>query len=439
MLIDFTISNFRSIKEAQTLSFHAAHSPENLTDNIHYPAEQKIGVLACAGIYGANASGKSNFLLALDALQGIIIDVNNLKDGEAIKAYQPYRLSSECKQKPTIFELEFALLGARYIYRVEFNAASILYESLDFFPKNRAKAQKANLFKRAVGQGWKDISFGNLFKGGTKRFPFFNNVSYLSKAGNSADAPEEIRQVYNYFRNNLIYEGIPKSLQYFAWKNDVHLVKKVGLLLSAIDTGVAGLVIQKEEKLDKFLQEFPSFANMVDLPEPVMAKLAEQVDYTPYFQHQSEDGNIELFLEESESTGTTMLLDVLPRLMQVIESGSILIWDEIESSLHPHVAELIVRLFHDPHVNRKHAQLLFTTHNLNLMTPQSFRKDQLWLTEKTSGATTISSLDDFDASLKSSSPFSKWYDEGRLGGIPNINYRVVSELITSQVMDNAQT
>ena len=111
---------------------------------------------------------------------------------------------------------------------------------------------------------------------------------------------------------------------------------------------------------------------------------------------------------------------------------------QIESSLHPHLAELIIKLFNDPSVNVNHAQLLFTTHNMALMNQHTMRKDQLWLTEKHQGVTSISSLEDFNEdSLKSNSPFAKWYDEGRLGGIPAVNYGVVRDLMTPKREGNA--
>lgn len=424
MLIDFTVSNFRSIKTPQTLSFHAAHSLSHLVEHIHYPTGEKVGVLASAGIYGANASGKSNFLIALDALQDMVIDVGNLKDGESIEAYQPYRLCRESQQQPTMFELEFVMEGERYVYKLAYDAARIHEESLDFYPKGQVKVQKANLYTRKPEQDWKEITFGTRFKGGTKRFSFFNNVTYLSKAGNSADAPEKIRQVYDYLRRKLIFlepNGIPRNS---GWKKNEIIVNRVAEILAAIDTGVVGLVIKQENIFEEFLEHFPK------IPESIKKKIEEDVNSVPYLEHLSETGNRELFSGKDESTGTRALLNILPILLEVIANGAVMIWDEIESSLHPHIAELVVKLFHDPQVNTHHAQLLFTTHNLSLMTPELFRKDQLWLTEKKHGNTLISSLDEFDAGLKAHSPFAKWYDEGRLGGIPMIDYYAVKALFT---------
>jgi hypothetical protein len=431
MIVDFTVSNFRSIKEAQTLSFYAQRKTEHLADNIHYPAEAKIGVLTSAGIYGANASGKSNFLLALKALSELVSESGDLKDGESIDAYEPYRLSQQTKDTPTQFELEFVLNGERYLYKVSFDKTRIHYEYLGFYPQGKTRSVMAKLFERNDADSWKDIAFGSLFTGGTKRYPLFANNLYLSKAGNSADSPQRIRDVYQYLRSALVFKDVRRLRADPKWKNNGGIVKTISALLSVVDVGINAMVIRKQDNSD-FLNNLPT-----DLPEPIKAKILEDVNNLPFFEHVNESGDSEYFEESIESTGTQYLVHTLPLLIGVLKQGKILIWDEIESSLHPHVAELIIKLFNDPSVNVNHAQLVFTTHNMALMSQHTMRKDQLWLTEKHQGVTSISSLEDFsEDSLKSNSPFAKWYDEGRLGGIPALDYGIVRDLMTPKAEDN---
>lgn len=431
MIVDFTVSNFRSIKAAQTLSFYAERKTEHLADNIHYPAEAKIGVLTSAGIYGANASGKSNFLLALKALSELVSESGDLKDGESIDAYEPYRLSQQTKDAPTSLELEFVLNGERYLYKVSFDKTRIHYEYLGFYPQGKTRSVMAKLFERNDADSWKDIAFGSLFTGGTKRYPLFANNLYLSKAGNSADSPQRIRDVYQYLRNALVFKDVRRLRADPKWKNNGDIVKTISALLSVVDVGINAMVIRKQDNSD-VLDNFPT-----DLPEPIKAKILEDVNNLPFFEHVNESGDSEYFEESIESTGTQYLVHTLPLLIGVLKQGKILIWDEIESSLHPHIAELIIKLFNDPSVNVKHAQLLFTTHNMALMNQHTMRKDQLWLTEKHQGVTSISSLEDFsEDSLKFNSPFAKWYDEGRLGGIPALDYGIVRDLMTPKAEDN---
>jgi AAA15 family ATPase/GTPase len=167
--------------------------------------------------------------------------------------------------------------------------------------------------------------------------------------------------------------------------------------------------------------------------------ILDDVSHAAYFEHTTEDGSQGVFAENDESAGTKALLSILPLIFNVLQAGKVLVWDELETSLHPHVAELIVDLFNDPEINTKHAQLLFTTHNVALMNPDKLRKVQFWLTEKIAGAMHLISMDEFESSqLKNNSPFAKWYYDGRLGGLPAINYSKVKELFSTLTRESEE-
>ena len=109
-----------------------------------------------------------------------------------------------------------------------------------------------------------------------------------------------------------------------------------------------------------------------------------------------------------------------------------MIMDELDNSMHPFMAELIIKLFNDTRVNKKNAQLIFSTHNINLMSSEYFRRDQIWFTEKNNGVTTLYSLNDFDKNkVKPQSPFNQWYAEGRFGAVPAINYEGLVSLLSN--------
>lgn len=205
MIIDFTIQNFRSIKDETTLSLYVENPKQHLASHVAYPAGDKIGVLRSAGIYGANASGKSNVLLAFHALKFIACMSGDSKEDQKIPCYEPYRLSELTKNAPVRFELEFFNKeNVRYSYKISFDENAILEESLDFYPTRTP----ANIFKRTAVDTWQTISFGGLYKGGTKRIPFFKNNSYLSKAGENASTPKMIRSAYKYLRSSLNHLGL---------------------------------------------------------------------------------------------------------------------------------------------------------------------------------------------------------------------------------------
>lgn len=421
MIIDFTVSNFRSIKEKQTLSLFADGGAKHLLSNVAYPAGEKFGILRTAGIYGANASGKTNWLLALRALRYLIMQSGDYKDGDFIECYESYLLSESTNSAPISFEIEFTIKDLRYIYEISFNKNEIITESLSYFPGQ----QTANIFKMKEGNSWEDISFGSKYTGGKKRFALFKNNSYLSKAGNSADSPEIIRSVYNYFKNNMICLDHNHDLKLVSWRNDPATVSKIANILSFVDTGISNIELKVEEEIDI---NFPD-----DMPEYLKNQVLREIKYKTLFLHNGEKKDSVKFSENMESAGTMKLYNILPLLISVFNKGGVLILDELDNSFHPHLAELIIKLFNDCSVNKNNAQLIFSTHNINLMRPELFRRDQIWFTEKIDGATTLSSLAEFDKKVvKTSSPFGKWYDEGRLGAIPKIDFGQIVAILSRE-------
>lgn len=420
MIIDFTISNFRSIKNEQVFSLFAESKSEHLSGNVAYPNQGKIGVLKTAGIYGANASGKSNLLKAFEALKYIACISGDLKDGDKIPCYEPYLLCDENENAPVAFEIEFfAKDGLRYIYKVSFLSHKIISESLDFYPSR----QKANLFTREENDSWEEITFGGLYKGGRKKIAFFDNNTYLSKAGNSADAPELIRNIYNYFRNDMLFVGLNQQVSMPEWTENTQNIQKISSILSKVDTGINNV---KYEDRDMSGFRFPT-----DLPKEVLNRLVKSLKKKPVFFHEGEEGKTSKFTEEMESDGTLRIFNMFPMIIEAIDDGSVLILDELEHSLHTHLAELIIKIFNDERLNTKGAQLIFSTHNVSLMSPENLRRDQVWIAEKESGVTTLVSLEDFDKNLvKIDSPFGRWYDDGRFGGIPKINYKAISDILS---------
>lgn len=420
MIIDFTITNFRSLKSGQTLSLHVDNPGQHLAQHVVYPSGDKIGVLCSAGIYGANASGKSNVLKAFEALSFIACKSGDLKDGKEIPCFEPYRLSRLTKEFPVKFEIEFFNTDKiRYVYSVSFTNDEIVEEILDYYPTR----QKANLFTRVKHDTWETIKFGGRYKGGTKRIPFFKNNSYLSKAGENAGASEIIRSVYKYFRQNLSVLSPNHKVFHKDLFANSEMISGTAKFLSYVDTGISDIEARvKEGKISE--------SQLEKIPDQIRDLMIAMDKEEFLFSHNSEDGAVELFEEEMESDGTQKLFNMIPLLMKVFSAGRVLIMDEIDHSLHPHIAEMIIKLFNDPTINTNHAQLIFSTHNTSLMSSDKLRRDQIWFTQKSAGATSLYSLDQYDKSrVKTNSPFSVWYDDGRFGAVPIIDYLSVANLL----------
>ena len=156
--------------------------------------------------------------------------------------YKPYRLSEASKKAPIIFELEFVIPEkGRFSYRVSFTQKQVFEEKLVCY----RSAKEAMLFARTKADTWNTIQFGNLFKGGKKQFPFFANQSYLSVAGSSADAPEVIRDVYTYFRKEIVHLDVDEERGYLLTEENKFLLDKASQLITFADTGICGIKLSK--------------------------------------------------------------------------------------------------------------------------------------------------------------------------------------------------
>lgn len=420
MIVDFALKNYRSFKEEQLFSMNVERGKNHLYDNFADLNEGKLTVLKLAGVYGANAAGKSTLFKAIEALQAIVVETGDLKEGEKIPAYEPYRLSPENLGQPTEFEIEFIEpKGARYRYQVSFTGDEIITESLYAY----STRQKALIFERSADDSWETIKFGGSYKGGSRRIPFFRNNSYLSKAGNSAASSDVMRDIYRYFRGIVTAHPTNRFLHgnYFQKKDRLALV---GGVLSYVDTGISSVTSEEQSA-----SQFDWFS---DLPEGMRNALLEERRYKYSFWHRSENGDLIEFDEELESSGTQRLFNLLPVLLRCFAQGRVLLMDEIDGHFHPHIVDFILSLFRNRAVNKNNAQLLFTTHDMSLMDPAKFRRDQIWFVEKEEGATRLYSLDEYDKSVvKSNSPFANWYDEGRFGALPKIDYNRIIERFTA--------
>ena len=387
MIISLTIGNYRSIRDEQTLNLSA----ENLSDvhrgNFAFAdAKEKIAVLRAAGLWGANASGKSNVLLALKELVEIVSSSHGYELDQPIQAYHPFLLDESHASSPVSFELEFVGRDAlRYIYCISFDAKSIARESLVFYPG----AKPAKLFERTH----EEISFGAKLSG-LRQIPYRENQSYLSVAAQHQQSSEQLKDVFRFIRDDIHIVAPGYGLVNNELLNAVSYRQALGSLLSCADTGIT----------------------KVDFNE---ARL-------PVFYHEN---STQGFALDDESAGTRRLYEIAPMLVYGLTRHGVWIVDELDCQLHPRVAELIVMLFNDRRANTANAQLVFTTHNTSLMNSDLFRRDQVWLTQKRyDGATELVCLDEY-GEVRGDTNFEKWYRQGRFEAIPEVRYNDLLDLL----------
>jgi uncharacterized protein len=421
MIIDFSISNFRSFKDDHMLSMHVEGSRTRHPSNYTLVEDDRIAVLRSAAVLGANASGKSNILTALRALRWIILSSAELKDGEPIPPYEPFRLSPDSEKRPVRFEIEFVIpSGSRYRYEVAFSAVKIMEERLFSF----AKRSRALVFERGKDDTWESVTFGGTYKGGKRKFSFFENASYLSRAANDAASPDFIREIYRYF----------KSMTYVSSGNwgspkiklaDAAMMRAVSELICLADTGVAEVTLVENETFRE-MQLPDSFPD--DLKEEIIA----QNRMTTKFWIKSQSGELVSFDSDDMSDGTIKLLELLPVFLDSFKSGSVVVLDEINAHLHTDLVNLILQLFHDDEINAKGAQIIFSTHDTNILNSAQMRRDQIWFASKEKGASSLKSLDEYDKNyVRQDSPFEAFYLDGRLGALPRVSFGTVKQALLS--------
>lgn len=423
MIIDFTVSNYRSIKEPITISMLATNFKEHPNFTFDSMGDGKLKLLRSTVIYGPNASGKSNIIMAIDALQDLIITSTDLKLDDKIDAYDPFVLDADWSNKPTSFDIEFiGPKSIRYRYYIEFDSNEILKESLVFFPKG----QEANLFFRNKGDA---IKFGDYYQGPAKivESQLLKNNLFLSKAANSNN--KFLADIYLYFRNKLkisrhiSHGGVPiasLTTRICIDKNSGIDSESIQQFLRVADTGIESFEIIEDDSF------YEKLGLPKDFPNELKEKIMQDTRYQPIMKHSIYHGEkrsgTKAFGLENESDGTIKLYDLAGKILHVLKNGEVFIADELNSSLHPHLSSFLVGLFNNPETNPNNAQLIFATHDTSLLNSDLFRRDQIWFTEKDIyGRTSLISVSEFDTKkVRSNIPFDKWYLSGRFGAVPAI-------------------
>lgn len=419
MILEFSVSNFRSIKDRQTFSMLPERKIREHSEAILQVNKYKS--LSCSIIYGRNASGKSNIIRAFYAFQDLVYHSSKFEVGTKIPQYEPYKLDSASGEVPVEFKLDFiAKDSVRYIYEVSFTGTTIIKESLAHYPKN----QVAKLFERNVGQ---EISYGEYYVGKKKEIEelLYKNQLFLSKAG--TEKIDKLIHPYLFFNRYLFISNIHDSkydemlLTFYtnriANKKNPYFADNVSKLLRVADTGIDSILV-KEENLDA--STLPS-----EMGEQEKKKIVDRYKFKirtlrNVFENGKQVGKIDFKLSE-ESTGTLKLLGVGGLIIEALSDGQTLIIDELDKSLHPKLTRALIKIFMNPKTNPNKAQLIFATHDVSLLDLELFRRDQVWFVEKEyEGMTSFYSVSDI-AGIRKNIPLEKWYMSGRLGGTPVIN------------------
>ena len=423
MIVNFSVQNFGSIKDKQTLSFEADRST-HLED--HYIINDGgVRLLKLALIYGANASGKTTILKALDFLRDIVLEPAKKKTDSL--EFNPFLFDSETPKQNSIISIDFIQNEVRYFYQVEFKKNAILKEELNFFSPNRA-----NVFKRTtdVDKQFSEITFGSkikkdrTFEKTLESNTLWNNTVLGGFLKTNIES-KELKEVTDWFKDylkRLIYTQT--DLEGFVTESiDKTEIKKelIVNILRKADFNISDILIQEEEKdiPDGFLEFIEKQLRTPDEKINELKNKGKITSVSLEFEHTVNNNKYSLPFE-LESQGTRRYYGFAGLLSLIVKNSVAFPIDELEASLHP---ELYIHFLLSFLVNSKKAQIIATTHNREILTNKDiFRNDAIWFTSKSEAcATELYSLADFDSSVvRDTSNIFNAYKTGKLGGIPNL-------------------
>jgi hypothetical protein len=402
-----------------------ADSGKAKADNVfdaHLSDGTTLRLLHVSMLYGANASGKSNFILALQTLKQLVVSSSMTPVGSPIDGYAPFLLDPSTAEAPSWLELHFVGPGGiRHCYGVKYSRNAILEERLDFFPHG----QPANLFDRQHEPGnMHTVNLGKSLKGKRIGKKVFHNQLYLSKFG-IEEPHEHLTEVFRYFQEMQVW-NVTDRLSIHWLRNEITealighageaFAQRLSRLMKIADTGIDSIFVQKAKDEDF---HFPSF-----IPDEAKRQMIDANSLQAFARHtlyeQGKPAGTKAFNLDEESVGTKVLFALGGAILKVLDKGGIIFFDELDNSLHPKLSKFLVRLFQHPSSNPKHAQLVFATHEVTFLDKDVFRRDQIWFAEKSSaGATELFSISDIEG-VREDVPFDKWYMNGKFGGQPKI-------------------
>lgn len=420
MLVEFSVENFKSFRDRTTFSMIASNiksEDKQLDEDNTIPFSTDLRLLTSAAIFGKNASGKSNLGAAFRFMRNFVLySASGTQSGDAIHV-TPFSLNTKTRDMASSFEVVFIIGETQYRYGFEAGGSHIVAEWLYYVPSRREYA----LFERDeqgihVNAGYKE---GKGLEERTRE-----NALFLSVVAQFNSPKTE--EIMGWFRQLAVTSGLlDNDFKAFTAQclREGRYAAEIMQFVKSIDVDIDDLVA-------------PAPPTMESLPETISdeqkRRIVEGWEDPIYAVHPiyNEDGQVvdsEIFnINDEESQGTRKLIAMSGPLHSALKFGYVMFVDEMDARLHTHMTAAIVKLFNSRHTNPHGAQLIFVTHDTNLLDNTLFRRDQLWFTEKDrQGSTSLVSLSDFQE--RNNVDFEKRYLGGRYGGVPFIRGLEVSD------------
>jgi uncharacterized protein len=418
MLLNFRVANHRSIREEQALQLHPVYDADR-------PAGSEWRAVPVAGIFGANAAGKSNVVDALQYMARMVLNSHRDAEPDQGVSRKPFRLARAALAEPSWYVVDVLLRGVRYTYGFCLDDERVLDEWLYSYPYGR----KRKIFHRSG----ENVETGDSQpKSALKLVESIteSNVLFISLAARSKQ--REVRPVYDWFRSGLHFRtdrsfssprSMAKSLETSA--RAPHLLD----LLRAADLGIEDCGVDSVELDVADIRSLPRRTGSVRLRRDEDGNRCIE-EFRPWVAHRGRDEVVKLDLHE-ESSGTRALIEQAPHFLSVLKGGGTFVVDEIDSSLHPLLTTRLVKLFQSTETNPHGAQLVFTTHDASLLGRSGgediLKRDQVWFVQKDQyGETEIFALSEFKP--RQDENRERRYLGGSYGGVPFIDDSFVNAL-----------
>lgn len=416
MLIEFSVGNYLSFKDKATFSMVSAKGSAKESEiDAHnvFKIDEDLSLLKSAAIYGANASGKSNLAAAMGFMKWFVL--NSSKETQIAEKInvEKFRLSTETEGKASFFEIIFLIDSKTYRYGFEVDTERVVSEWLFMVPKTKER----KLFERKLSNfnvltGFKEGK--ELIEKTRKNALFLSVVAQFN--GKIA------QKILLWFSQNLnLISGLHHELynRYTieSFENNQHK-QDILEFVKKLDVGIEDIQINNINLTEDLLHSIPEELKTLILRSKSTTQKAIKTVHKKYDSEGKPTG-LEVFDIDSESEGTKKMFALAGPIFETLKNGEILLIDELDSKLHPLITSAIISLFNSNETNPKNAQLIFITHDTNILTNKIFRKDQIWFTEKDKqGATNLFSLVEYK--LKNEDSFESDYIRGRYGAIPFI-------------------
>ncbi len=403
MILKIELENFFSIKDRIRIDFRAANINTMLARDLSYNVMEWNGVpvLKTIGLFGPNASGKSNILKAIAFCCQLILGSHLYNEGMTFN-FEPFKFDG-FENKPSQFLIDFVCENVEYEYSFELTREKIVRESLYHYPVGR----RAKVFVREA-DGKYSFGSGIVAKPMDVALNTSNKNLFLSRA--SSMNRDVAQKLYRYFLNQFLLGLV--NVNDLIVLDSFKMYKKVILkALEICDTDITDIEVRKEQ-----------------VPAPVLPmagqtelsfKLVDVLRFKTVHRNQSD---VMFDLDMEESNGTRKLFQILIRLLDVVKNKKSIMMDEFDMGLHTRLADFILDLIHAS----PNSQLLFTSHNTNLIDVKRLRRDQIVFVNKSEqGATSVYSLYDFK-DFRENMDAEKGYIQGRFDAVPYVDSSVES-------------